>query len=305
MDIVFGDGSIGIKKNNTEYIFSYSKFGLVSLNKDCHEFIYRAPQPAFWRATTCNDRANGFSEKSSIWLGADLFPIHKDFLIEIDGKNLEKQSILAPGNTLLLNSPLRKAEEASITFCFETATTPTANCKISYHIKEGTEGLEVSFSYIGTKGLPQLPVCGIRFILTELCTEYKYKGLKGETYPDRMSYREYGEFTMSGNEDSPYVLPQEYGMHMNSDSLLISFADNYNLRIECTESPFNFSLIPFTPLELESALHIADLPPKRRSVLTIAAKVRGVGGINTWGADVGKDFQISSEENYCTGFRLI
>ncbi|NAB78051.1 beta-galactosidase small subunit, partial [Enterococcus hirae] len=50
--------------------------------------------------------------------------------------------------------------------------------------------------------------------------------------------------------------------------------------------------------ELENATHLEELPPARRTVLVIQGKVRGVGGINSWGADVEEAYHISAEEDH-------
>ena len=73
MEIVFGDYSLGIRKSDVSYIFAYNLGGLDSLNKGGKEFFYRVPSLAFWRASTDNDRGNGFSRRSCMWMGADLF----------------------------------------------------------------------------------------------------------------------------------------------------------------------------------------------------------------------------------------
>lgn len=39
--IVFGDCTLGVKSGNTHYIFSYTRGGLESLNKNGKEWLYR------------------------------------------------------------------------------------------------------------------------------------------------------------------------------------------------------------------------------------------------------------------------
>lgn len=41
------------------------------------------------------------------------------------------------------------------------------------------------------------------------------------------------------------------------------------------------------------------LPPAHRTVVSILGAVRGVGGINSWGADVEEPYHISGGEGYC------
>lgn len=71
-----------------------------------------------------------------------------------------------------------------------------------------------------------------------------------------------------------------------------------SLDVKAFSNNFNFSLLPFTATELENAYHAEELPPARRTVLLIAAKVRGVGGIDSWGSTPEEQYQISASRSY-------
>ena len=60
--------------------------------------------------------------------------------------------------------------------------------------------------------------------------------------------------------------------------------------------------LPYTAQELENAMHHEELPPARRTVVSILGAVRGVGGINSWGADVEDIYHISGEQDISYGF---
>lgn len=47
------------------------------------------------------------------------------------------------------------------------------------------------------------------------------------------------------------------------------------------------------------------LPPARRTVLCVYAAVRGVGGIDSWGAEVEPAYQIDAEKDIEFSFRII
>ena len=91
-------------------------------------------------------------------------------------------------------------------------------------------------------------------------------------------------------------------MHMNTHRVTIyrdTVLDNRAHRVEKSAltisedgKPFAFSCLPYTAEELENALHHEELPPARRTVLCIYGAVRGVGGIDSWGADVGENYRI-------------
>lgn len=67
--IVFGDVTVGIHGEDFHYIFSKQTGGMESLVKAGKEWLYRTPYSTFWRATTDNDRGNGFPLRSGMWLG--------------------------------------------------------------------------------------------------------------------------------------------------------------------------------------------------------------------------------------------
>lgn len=147
----------------------------------------------------------------------------------------------------------------------------------------------------------------MRFIMPTLATGFDYQGLSGETYPDRMAGASHGNFHIQGLPVTKYLVPQENGMHMQTNKLTITRnttqnnADTFgkfNLTIQQDKQPFNFSCIPYTAEELENATHIEELPLPRRTVLVIAGAVRGVGGIDSWGSDVEDQYHIDPEQDH-------
>ena len=76
------------------------------------------------------------------------------------------------------------------------------------------------------------------------------------------------------------------------------------MKFSMVDRPFAFSCLPYTALELESATHQEELPPARRTVVCILGAVRGVGGIDSWGSDVEKDYHIDGETDIAFAFRL-
>ncbi len=60
---------------------------------------------------------------------------------------------------------------------------------------------------------------------------------------------------------------------------------------------------PYTAFELQNALHHYELPPVSNTVVTISAKQMGIGGDDSWGAPVHKEYLIDSSEDI--GFEFI
>lgn len=309
LKIIYGDCTLGVKGEGFHYIFSYEKGGLVSLNKNGKEWLYREPRPTFWRALTDNDRGSGFGFSSAMWLGADLFMRLTHKAVEIDGQAGELPA--APVNNRYSNQEYGKF--VRVEFTFETATVPAAQVKVSYLV-EGDGKITVTMHYYGKKGLPQLPLLGMRFIMPTKASGFAYEGLSGETYPDRMAGGQPGVYQVEGLPVTPYLVPQDCGVHMDTKwvevtrNTTLNNADReteaFSLRFERTDHNFAFSCLPYKAEELENAAHMEELPPARRTVLVMLAKVRGVGGIDSWGADVEDAYQISAEQDYEFSFSI-
>jgi beta-galactosidase len=53
-----------------------------------------------------------------------------------------------------------------------------------------------------------------------------------------------------------------------------------------------FSALPWTPYEVDNALHPNELPPIERTILRPALARRGVGGDNSWGAMTHPEYRL-------------
>ena len=307
--IVFGDSTFGVHGKDFDYIFSYATGGLESLKVKAKEWLYRSPRPTFWRALTDNDRGCRFQLRSGMWHSADMFMSCIGVRLWVDGQEYEKP--WAPNNNQWVDK--ESAESIEISYIYETITVPKTTVEVTYAVD--TQGvMEVRLHYFGKEGLPELPVFGMRFIMPTKAVRYTYEGLSGETYPDRMVGGVPGVYKVDGMPVTPYMVPQDCGVHMNTKWVEVtrnyvkSNADNSNdefcLRFEMDKEPFAFSCLPYTAQELENATHHEELPLPRRCVLSILGAVRGVGGINSWGADVEEPYRISGEKDICYSFRI-
>lgn len=300
--IVYGDFSLGVHGDGFDYIFSYQQGGLESLVKDGYEWLYRLPKPTFWRALTDNDRGNRFYLKSGMWLSSDVYTDASAEEVIMDGVSQGRP--IAPENNRYGGDVC--AKEIAIRFRYKTITTPATYVDVTYTVK--TDGkIKVDVHYEGVKGLPQLPVFGMRFIMPTLADKYVYEGLSDETYPDRMAGGIKGVYEVDDLSLTPYIMPQECGMHMDTEWVEISRRTSLDvnrkdtgaqtLRVEKADSTFAFSCLPYTALEIENATHHEELPAPRRTVLCVCGAVRGVGGIDAWGADVEEAYHILAEED--------
>ena len=305
--VVYGDFTLGVHGEGFDYIFSYAQGGLESFVKNGYEWLYRCPKPTFWRALTDNDRGSKFHIKSGSWLAADMFIDCKDVEVITDGVSQGKPC--APENNKYGGDVF--ADTVIVKYTYETVTTPATTVDVTYHVAAKGK-ITVNVSYKGMQGLPQLPVFGLRFIMPTLADKYMYEGLSGETYPDRKAGAVKGVYEIDDLSLTPYLVPQECGMRMDTDWLEITrhtSLDNSRkdksdqvLRIEKDKDTFAFSCLPYTASEIENAMHQEELPSARRTVLCIYGAVRGVGGIDSWGSDVESVYHISAEEDITYSF---
>lgn len=306
--IVIGDVTIGIQGQDFAYIFSVGMGGMESLYKDGKEWLYRAPRPAFWRAATDNDRGNGFVFRSAVWSAADRFVR----CVKVTARMDEQEISMPPAPENNKYNGDETCDRFEISYTYETPTVPVTEVTVSYLV-ESDGRIHVQVDYLGKQGLPELPVLGLRFLMPTAAEGYTYEGLSGETYPDRMAGGIPGVYEVQGLPVTPYMVPQDCGMHMQTKWVEIvrkTSLDNTDrgerssrLKITAEEGKhFAFSCLPYTAQELENAMHHEELPPARRTVVSILGAVRGVGGINSWGADVEAPYHISGEQNITYGF---
>ena len=314
MEIIIGDGNVGLKGLDGagfHYIFSYTTGGPVSLFANGIEWLYRSPTPTFWRAITDNDRGCGFHMKSGMWAAADLFTAGSVKQMKIDGA-LE-ENFLAPDNNI--HKPGETCSKFSITYEFEIICEPRTTVEVTYSVWASGK-IDVRAKYFGKAELPPFPVFGLRLIMPTAADGFKYTGLSGETYPDRMCGADEGTFEVEGLPVTQYMLPQDCGMHMETSELEITrFTSLNNARIfdepvqiklsQLEGAPkFAFSCLPYTAAELQNATHHEELPVPRRTVLCIYGAVRGVGGIDSWGQEVEPAFIPSAQEDHELAFSI-
>ncbi|MDF2512143.1 MAG: glycoside hydrolase family 42 domain 5 loop region [Herbinix sp.] len=310
LQLIYGDCALGIHGKDFHYIFSYQFGGPESLVIDGREWLYRVPKPTFWRATTDNDRGNKFSLKSGMWLSADMFIDCIGIKVFVDTKEIELP--LAPVNNRY--SEQEKAREVKIKYTYQTITVPATIVEVEYVVSISGE-IKVTVHYHGKTGLPELPVFGMRFIVPTKAVKYRYEGLSGETYPDRREGGIPGIYEIEGLPVTPYLVPQDCNVHVATKWLevyrnttlnnSVKQENSFGLRFSGVDQDFAFSCLPYTSEELENATHQEELPPARRTVISILGAVRGVGGINSWGADVEPPYHIDAGKDISYSFSVL
>ena len=277
--VTHGDGALGVRGEGFEVLFSYAEGGPVSLRANGREWLWRAPRPAYWRAPTENDLGNGFAVKSSIWSAVDSWQVCQEW-------------------ALLADSP----DAVSIRYTYAAPAMPGLSTDVTYTV-DGTGLITVSAQYHGAPGRPGLSLFGLRFETPEPLEYVEWLGLSGETYPDRKKGGVFG-----WHRETPhipgYLVPQECGCHTDTRAAVLRGPYGGKLALEMDGAPFAFSAIPYTPRQLAQAAHGWELPQRARTVVTLCGAMRGVGGIDSWGADVEAPFRVSGEQNQNVSFTI-
>lgn len=285
LTVTRGDGNIGVRGDGFEILFSLTEGGPASLRVGGTEWLWRAPRPAFWRACTDNDRGNGFDRRSGAWMAADAFPA-------------------CTGYEVLAES----ADAFRMVYRFETAAVPGIWAELFYTVETGG-ALRVKAVYHGAPEAPELPVFGVKFQTAAPVSRTVWTGLSGETCADRCKG---GIFGCHEEEPhlTPHLVPQDCGTHWGTQRVRleqrgVSGGCRAALELQMTDTPFTFSALPNTALEIESAQHLSELPATGRTAVSVLGAVRGVGGIDSWGSDVEAPWHVSGQEDHSVEFRIL
>ena len=272
LKIVHGDGAVGVRGDDFEILFSYPEGGPCSIVSHGKEWLWKAPRPAYWRAPTENDIGNGFAARSSIWAAADAYQ-----------------------NCVGIKTITESSDEFSIKYIYAAPAISNLKTDVTYIVRSNRT-MQMAVHYYGQKNLPELALMGLRFQTPAPVDTVEWLGLSGETYPDRKRGGTFG--WQSEHPDIPdYLVPQECSNHADTQSVTLRDADGKTLRFYAGGESFSFSAIPYTPQQLEQAAHREELPASVRTVVTICGKMRGVGGIDSWGSDVEAPYRVSAEDD--------
>ncbi|MEG0370107.1 MAG: DUF4981 domain-containing protein, partial [Hungatella sp.] len=283
MTVVHGDGNIGISGTGFQVLFSKAAGGIVSLRYHEVEWITTVPMPTYWRATTDNDRGNRFSLTGAMWMGADLFCRYENTEFEMT----------------------EEADRVAITYTYELPTTPKTQTVVTYSVT--ADGcISVKVHYHGQKGLPELPLLGMRLRLPGTDHTYRWYGMgPDENYADRAEGARLGIFNSTPQQNlSHYLVPQECGNRTGTRWLEVRNPEGAGIRFAQESEPFDQCVLPYTAEELESALHREELPIPHYTVVSILGRQRGVGGDDSWGAPVHPKYCICAEEDIEFAFRI-
>lgn len=272
LTVIRGKLNIGVRGEHFECLFTYLNGGLASYRYGGREMITQIPMPNFWRAPIDNDYGNKMMGRYAQWKIASMY-------CWMDQSVTENPSLV------------EKEHSAVITFYYVMPTTPESRCSISYEVfGDGT--ISVKLSYDPVKELGDMPEYGMMFKLDADYENVEWFGNgPAETYCDRQESAKLGIYKNKVKDNiAKYLVPQECGNKTGVRWAKIT--DNTGKGMLFTGEELSFSALPYTPHELENAMHPYELPQVHYTVVRVAARQMGVGGDNSWGARTHEEYLL-------------
>lgn len=269
--LIQGDYNTGVVGDGFEVLFSHLKGGLSSYRYGGREMLKTLVMPNFWRAPTDNDSGNRMAARYGQWKLASLYAY--------DAREYD----------------VGQAADGSVYVCYRyiLPTTPQADVHVRYTVY-ACGRVQVVMAYDPVQGLSAMPEFGMMLRMDADCDTMRWYGLgPQENTWDRRAGARLGIFETNVRENvSHYLVPQECGSRTGVRWAEVTDYRGRGLRFE--GDAMTFSALPYTPHELENALHENELPPVYYTVVRAAKSQMGVGGDDSWGACTHDEYLIDA-----------
>ncbi|MCB0911483.1 MAG: hypothetical protein KDB60_07700, partial [Propionibacteriaceae bacterium] len=240
------------------------------------------PVPNFWHAPTSNERGWGAPFEDAQWLPASRYAKARP-----DGP-----AVAVRGGAV------------EVRYTYDLPTVPASECDVTYRVA-GDGHIDVTVALRPGDGLGDPPEFGMLFTADADLHRLRWYG-EGphESAVDRRRSARVGVWSGEvADQLTPYVRPQEAGGHTGVRWAEVCDDSGAGLRFDSPDG-MEFSALPWTPFEIENALHPHELPPIHRTVLRPVWKRRGVGGDDAWGARTHPEYLLPTGElEFRFGFR--
>ncbi|OJJ18900.1 hypothetical protein BKI52_22785 [marine bacterium AO1-C] len=251
------------------------------------ELIKRGMEPNFWRPPNDNDLGNGMPQRCKIWHFA--------------GKN-----------------------RTNITLKVKTKARHKIVVKINSVIPAGKSTYQTTYSIYGSGDvvianefkadkslkLPEIPRLGMTMQLPKGFTTMKWYG-RGphESYWDRKTGAAIGVYQGSvWAQYHPYVRPQETGNKTETRWVVLQNKKGVGLAafgrpwLSCSAYQFANSDLDHVSAQVYNR-HTTDIVPRNLVTLNLDFKQMGLGGDNSWGARIHKEYTLPAKD-YTYRFRI-
>ncbi len=285
--VIKSNHNIGIKGNQFEALFSLLNGGLVSYKYGDVELLEGIPKPNFWRAPVDNDCGNLMPSRYAQWKIASLYS---------NAKKIDEKS----GRPIVIPYKIEEDKNSvKITFTYCLPTNPRSECELSYCV-HGNGKIVTTLTYDFVKELGDMPEFGVLFTLN---ADYHYLTWYGlgpeETYADRKHGAKLGLYQNCVEDNlASYIVPQECGNKEEVRYAKVTDRKGRGLLFETEEESgaMCFSALPYTPHQMEEAMHSYELPSIHHTIVRVAKAQMGVGGDDSWGARTHQEHLVPVEK---------
>ena len=280
--IIRSTHNIGVRGEHFEVMFSVLNGGLVSYKYAGKEMIEAIPKPNFWRAPTDNDCGNLMQMRYAQWKVASMYLSHKEY----------RKGAYGPSN-------LPQAEETDhsvkVTFTYLMPTTPASECQLTYEVF-GDGKVKTTLTYDPVKELGDMPEFGVIFKFNADYDNVQWYGLgEAETYADRKKGAKLGIYQNKVVDNiARYMVPQECGAKEEVRWAKVTDRKGRGMYFEMDGESMMFSALPYTPHEMENAVHPYELPQIHYTVVRVAKGQMGIGGDDSWGAYTHPEYLLNA-----------
>ncbi len=285
--VIKGMNNIGVRGENFEVLFSALFGGLTSYRYGGMEMLETIPKPNFWRAPIDNDEGSLLMAEYGQWKLASLYLTHKTF----EPHRFEEPILEENGDS------------ATITFRYNIPTKPVTFCMVAYTVY-GDGTIETTLSYDPVKELGDMPEFGMIMKINADYDNVEWYGMgPAETYTDRCQGAKLGIYKNKVMDNmARYMVPQECGNKIGVRWAKVTDRRGRGLLFE--GDSMNFSVLPWTPHEMENARHPYELPEVHYTVIRAAMQQIGIAGDNSWGARPHPEYLLDVSKKMSFTFRF-
>lgn len=292
LEVIHSDQNIGVRGEHFQAIFSVLNGGLASYKYAGKEMIEMIPKANFWRAPIDNDYGSMMPQRYAQWKLASMYQTHKRFDLEPWHENI---------------NPLVEESEntVKVTYTYLMPTTPQSSCRITYQVF-GDGEIKTTLSYDPVKELGDMPEFGVMFKLNADYDQVEWYGLgPAETYADRKMGAKLGVYRNHVSDNmAAYIVPQECGAKEEVRYAKVTDRKGRGMLFSMDQEPMMFSALPYTPHEMELAMHPYELPQVHYTVVRVAKAQMGVGGDDSWASPTHPEYLVDAGEKMRFSFRF-
>lgn len=281
-EVIRSGHDFGVRGENFDVLFSYLNGGLASYRYGGVEMIQMIPRPNFWRAPVDNDNGSLMQMRCGQWKLASIYLSHKyPTGGHYPGMHIPEIEVLD--------------DSAKITFTYAMPTTPAAECKLSYQVY-GDGSIRTTLTYDPVEDLGDMPEFGVMFKFDADYDNVTWYGMgPEETYVDRCEGAKLGIYRNKVEDNmAKYMVPQECGNKVGVR--WASVTDRKGRGMLFTGDAMEFSALPYTPHEMENAMHPFELPQVHYTVVRVSKQQMGIAGDDSWGAKPLPEYLIKTDE---------